>query len=69
MAIRLEKSGDLYLIRGRADPPVKQQRRNLHLGLWLVLAGLVLVMVYAPALQSQWPAVSHAIQTFLAAVW
>lgn len=68
MAIRLVRSGDLYLIRGRPDPP-KKQPKKLHLGLWLVLAAFALEIVYAPALQSHWPEISHAIQNFLATVW
>jgi len=66
MAIRLEKSGGLLLIRGRPDPPEKK-RTNWHVGLWLLLAGLVLAVLYAPDLQSQWPAISHAIQGVLGA--
>lgn len=67
MAIRLEKSGGLLFIRGCPDPPEKK-RRNWHVGLWLLLAGSVLAAVYAPELQSQWPAISHAIHGVLGAM-
>lgn len=67
MAIQLERSGGLYFIRGGPDPPEKSLGKR-HLGLWLLLAGLVLTVVYAPALPSQWPAISHAIHGVLGAV-
>jgi hypothetical protein len=68
MAIRLERSGGLILIRGGADPPEKQGGHH-HLGLWLALAVCVAGMLYASPLASGWPMVAHAVKGFVAAVW
>ncbi|MEJ2008840.1 MAG: hypothetical protein P8Z30_11910 [Acidobacteriota bacterium] len=66
MAIRLEKDGGLIFIRGGPDPPKKQGSRNM--GLWLMLAVLVMGVVFASPLASGWPAISHTVHGFLAAV-
>lgn len=65
MAIRLEREGNLIYVRGGPDPPKKQERRNV--GLWVVLALLVLGTVFASPLASAWPTVLHTVQGFLAA--
>jgi hypothetical protein len=67
MAIRLEKSGGLILIRGGEDPPEKVKRTGK--GLWLVFAVCVAGILYASPLASGWPAVAHAMKSFLAVVW
>lgn len=67
MAIRLEKSGGLYLIRGRSETSEEQPEKP-NVGLWLILSGLVLVILFAPELLSQWPATLHAIREVLGAV-
>ena len=70
MAIRLEKSGELYFIRGTADPPAKKKwssRNSGGMGLWLVLALLVMGMLFPLPIAAAWPSVSHALNGFLSA--
>lgn len=72
MAIRLEKSGELMLIRGTADEPEKPKTRSkyVQLGLWLVLitlAGEVLFM--GPHALLNWASVNHALRSVLTAIW
>jgi hypothetical protein len=67
MAIKLEKSGGLILIRGAEDPPEKPRGHNM--GLWLTLALCVAGLLCASPLASKWPVVAHAVKTFVAAAW
>ena len=68
MAIRLEKSGELYFIRGSADPPAKKKgwsKSSGGLGLWLVLALLVMGMLFPLPIAAALPTVSHVLKGFL----
>lgn len=71
MAIRLEKSGGLILIRTASHDAAKQKqgtKNRRRPGAWVgltVLAGAVLIGMHSPA----WQAVSHTLKTLLAAIW
>ena len=68
MAYRLEKDGGLYFIRGAADPPAKKKFWNRYsggLGLWLVLALLVMGMLFPLPIAAALPTVSHALKGIL----
>lgn len=70
MAIRLEKSGGLILIKGSPDPPDQEtwwQTIPGGFGSWLALILFVGVVVGAPHIVSSWPVVAHAVKSFLAA--
>ena len=72
MAIRLERSGGLMLIRGTADEPVKPQKWNkqIQLGLWLVLIMLTGgVLFVGPHPLLTWVSVGHVFKAVLAAIW
>ncbi len=72
MAIRLERSGELILIRGAADEPEKPRkwRKYLQLGLWLVLIALASgVLFMGPNALLQWSTVSQAFRSVLTAIW
>lgn len=64
MAIRLERSGGLYFIRGGVDEPEPPKRRN-NLGLWLALIGLVALCFVGPQ-ALDWAAANHTLRAFLA---
>jgi hypothetical protein len=66
MAIRLERSGGLILIKGAPDPPVQKKSWG-GLGAWLALIAFVAVAVSAPHIISGWPVIAHTIKGFLAA--
>lgn len=68
MAIRLEKSGELYLIRGTAEPPAKAKRTGKAFGLWVVLMLLAMGVLFPNPIASGWPLISHTIKGFLAVV-
>jgi hypothetical protein len=71
MAIRLEKSGELFFIHGGPDPPVKKKWRDKKprgLGLWLVLTLSVAGVLFAYPVVSGWPVIAHTVKGFLAAV-
>lgn len=67
MSVRLEKSGELYLIRGQADPPETPKGRDG--GLWLALLVFVMGGVFASHLAFGLPVLAHTIKGFLATVW
>jgi len=72
MAIRLERSGELMLIRGTADEPDEPRNSNkwVQLGLWLVLVALTTgVLFVGPHPLLEWAAVSHAFEYLMAASW
>ena len=72
MAIRLEKSGELILIRGSADEPEKPRKwiKYVQLGLWLVLIMLASgVLFMGPHALLDWATVSHAFRSVLMAIW
>ncbi len=69
MAYRLEKDGGLYFIRGAVDPPAKKKlwsRNSEGLGLWVVLALLVMGMLFPLPITAALPTVSHALKGFMA---
>lgn len=68
MAIRLEKSGELYLIRGAPDGPETRKRMGHDLGLWLVLILLVMGVFLVPPEGLSWPAVNHVFRAVLGVV-
>lgn len=72
MAIRLEKSGELILIRGTADEPEtpKKWTKYVQLGLWLALILLASgVLFMGPDALLDWATVSHAFRSVLTAIW
>lgn len=72
MAIRLEKSGGLYFIKGSPDEPAtaKQERKIWReLGLWLALIALVTGALFFGPHAPGWPAVNHISKALLAAIW
>jgi len=65
MAIRLEKSGGLYLIRG--NPPERKKpgwwsRNHRDVQLWVVLTALVLAALFLPAEAFRWEAIDHTLK-------
>jgi hypothetical protein len=72
MAIRLERSGELILIRGTPDEPEKPRKwsKHIQLVLWLVLILLVSeVLFMGPDALLDWATVSHAFRAVLTAIW
>ena len=72
MAIRLEKSGELMLIRGMADEPEKPRQwvKGIHLGLWLVVIALTSAVLFmGPHALLDWATVNHALRSVLTAIW
>lgn len=68
MAIRLEKSGGLYFIRGAADPPAKKKWWSKSfgaLGLWLMLGLFVMGVLFPYPVAAAWPTVSHSLKGLL----
>jgi hypothetical protein len=71
MAIRLERSGGLIFIHGAPDPPVRKMWWDMDprgLGFWLVLTLCVAGGLFAYPAVSEWPAITHLVKDFLAAV-
>lgn len=72
MAIRLERSGELFFIRGTADEleKPKEWKKYVQPGLWLLLALLVSgVLFMGPQALLPWTAVTHAFRSVLTAIW
>jgi hypothetical protein len=72
MAIRLERSGGLILIRGTRDEPEEPRKwiKYLQLGLWLALIMLASgVLFMGPHALLDWATVSHAFRSVLTAIW
>jgi hypothetical protein len=72
MAIRLERSGGLIFIRGKADEPVKTRKLKKYIqpGLWLVLMLLVSGGLFmGPQALLTWATVTHAFRSVLTAIW
>lgn len=70
MAIRLEKSGGLILIKGSPDPPVQRRWSETlpgGFGPWLALILFVAVGVGAPHIVAGWPVLAHVVKGLLAA--
>ncbi len=65
MAMRLEKDGGLIFIKGSPDPPVKvkwSNKRPHGLGLWVVLALLMVAVLWPSPIVAWWPSVAHTIK-------
>ena len=72
MAIRLERSGELMLIRGIADEPEKPRKQNklITLVLWLALIVVVGgVLFVGPNAPLDWATVNHAFMSAVTAIW
>jgi hypothetical protein len=70
MARRLEKSGELLLVRFAQDPPAAE-KRGVSRKVAFALAVIVVVagtLAVSP-LGLGWSAVGHTFKAFLAAVW
>jgi len=71
MAIRLEKSGGLILVRGNQEDrkaPGWWSRNHRELGLWVALAALLMAALFVPAEALRWEAVDHALTALLHAL-
>lgn len=68
MAIRLEKSGGLLLVRGVKAEPEPEKRSHLDVYLWLVLIALVVGIYFVPAKGLDVTAVHHTVNSILGAV-
>jgi hypothetical protein len=69
MAVRLERSGGLILIRGTKDEPEEPKRdRFASVGLWLALILLVVGVMFIGPSGVSMADVGHAFKSFLAAV-
>jgi hypothetical protein len=71
MAIRLERSGELYFIRGAPDEPEKpsQWNKRIELVLWLVLIALASgVLFMGPHALLNWVKVNHAFRAVVTAI-
>ena len=65
MAIRFEKSGGLYLIRGNPQEPKKPgwwSRNHRDVQLWVALTALLLAALFVPADALRWEAVDHTLK-------
>lgn len=68
MAIRLEKSGGLLLVRGVKAEPEPEKRSGLNVCLWLVLIALVAGIYFVPAKGLDMAAVHHTFNALLGAI-
>lgn len=65
MAIRLEKSGGLIVIRGSAPERKKPgwwSRNHRDLALWVALTVLLLAALFVPAEALRWEAIDHTVK-------
>jgi hypothetical protein len=72
MAIRLERSGGLIFIRGKADEPVKTQKWKKYIQpcLWLALFLMVSGALFmGPQALLSWTTINHAFRSVLTAIW
>lgn len=69
MAIHLERSGGLYLIKGdgRDDPEEPKDNKFVTLGLWLMLIGLAAGVLFAGPHSLTMADISHTFKGFLTA--
>ena len=70
MALRLERSGELMMIRGSADEPEEPRNPNkwVQRGLWLVLIALTTgVLFVGPHPLLEWATVSNAFKYLMTA--
>ena len=70
MSIRLEKDGELMIIRGAPDPLSKEgrARKSGGLGLWLTLILLVTGVLFPAPVVSALPTVAHTVRGFLGVI-
>lgn len=69
MSIRLEKSGELYFIRGNPkEPEPPMPKRSAGVGLWLALTVLVGGVLFIGPHSLSMADVSHALKALLSTV-
>ncbi len=72
MAIRLERSGGLFFIRGtheEAPKPKWSRKRRRRLALLVALDVLVVGLLFAGPHLLGWPVVRHTLRALLTATW
>jgi hypothetical protein len=71
MATRFEKSGELLFCYGVSDASKKPKPTNKfrRRGIWLAALVIVVGMFFFAPHAMAWPAVSHTLKAFVAAIW